>query len=115
MNDPDSYHDTTHLITKNPDETTPHANLTTVQLDHVYPAKLAHHSSQPYSSSTSQSSNKLPKRASTTPSTFTAQEFPRAKFQFNSPLTSPGSPFSPMHMPHTNATGYNSLPDEEPD
>jgi len=28
---------------------------------------------------------------------------------------SPGSPFSPMHIPLPNATGYNSLPDEEPD
>jgi hypothetical protein len=103
-NDPDSYHDTTLLISQKPEEITPHAELTNVPLDHVSPAKPARHSSQPYSSSVSQLSHELPKRSSTTPS------------DVGSPaVQSPGSPFSPMHMPPLNSTGYNSLPDEEPD
>jgi hypothetical protein len=115
-NDPDSYHDTTLLISQKPEEITPHAELTNVPLDHVSPAKPARHSSQPYSSSVSQLSHELPKRSSTTPSGFSTQAFHKAKFDVGSPaVQSPGSPFSPMHMPPLNSTGYNSLPDEEPD
>lgn len=115
-NDLDSYHDTTLLISQKPEETTPHAELTNVPLDHVTPAKPARHSSQPYSSSVSQPSHELPKRSSTTPSGLSTQAFSRAKFDVGSrDVQSPRSPFSPMHMPPLTSTGYNSLPDEEPD
>lgn len=115
-NDPDSYHDTTLLISQQPGDTVPHAELSNVPLEKVSLAKPARHSSQPYSSSVSRLSNEPPKRSSTTPSEFSTQTFPRAKFDVGSPvMQSPISPFSSIHMPPSTSTGYNSLPEEEPD
>lgn len=108
--DPENYHkDPSPTIIQKPGEENAHVELANVPLDHISPAKLVHHSSQPYSSSSAlRLAEEQPKRASTFA--------PGSKYTSESTsLMSPESPFSPMHMPAPHR-GYDSLPaDDEAD